>query len=165
VICGAVRYAELAGDGRQGAVVVEGLHQHGPVRGRKVPQRVGDELPVKDLIQARVDPGNVGRLRRCGDRPCPRGPVGVRQQIAGDAEQPGPDRPVVGGELRQVPPGPDQGLLHDVVGARPVGAEPLDITVQGLGVTGVQLAYRGVGVGGQLPAGSSRDSRHGYYHG
>ena len=66
-----------------------------------------------------------------------------------------------------MPPGPDERFLHDVIGARPVRTETFDVTVQGLGVVGVQLADRGIGIGigGQLAAGSSRDSRHAYYHG
>jgi hypothetical protein len=37
--------------------------------------------------------------------------------------------------------------------------EPLDVAAQGLGVTAVQLADGGIGVGGQLAAGSIRDGR------
>jgi len=69
----------------------------------------------------------------------------------------GRDRPLVGGQLRQVPPGPDERFLHDVIGARQGRTEPFDVTVQGLGVMGVQLAYRGIGIAGQLATGSSRD--------
>jgi hypothetical protein len=41
----------------------------------------------------------------------------------------------------------------------------LDVAVEGLGVMGVQLADRGIGVAGSLAAGSIRDSMHAYYHG
>jgi hypothetical protein len=42
---------------------------------------------------------------------------------------------------------PDEGFLHDVVRARAVGAEPLDVDVQGLRVAAIQLADRGIGAG------------------
>jgi len=60
----------------------------------------------------------------------------------------GRDWPVVAAQLRQVTPGPDECFLHDVIGARPVRAEPLDVAVQGPGVIRVQLAERGIGVAG-----------------
>jgi hypothetical protein len=75
-----------------------------------------------------------------------------------DPEQPGPDCPVPGAQLGQVAPRPDEGFLHDVIRARLVRAEVLDIAVQGLGVVRVQLADRGIGVAGQLAAGSLRVS-------
>ena len=59
-------------------------------------------------------------------------------------------------------PGPDEGFLHDVIRARPVRAELLDVAVQGLGVVRVQLADRGIGVAGQLAAGSLCVSSHIY---
>jgi hypothetical protein len=43
-----------------------------------------------------------------------------------------------------------------------VRAEPYDIGVQGLGVTRVQQAHRGIGVGGELAAGHVRNGRHIY---
>jgi hypothetical protein len=47
-----------------------------------------------------------------------------------------------------VTPRPDQGFLDDVISARPVRAELLDVTVQGLGVLRVQLADRGIRIAG-----------------
>jgi hypothetical protein len=61
-----------------------------------------------------------------------------------------------------VTPGPDEGFLDDVIRDRRVGAELLDVTMQGLGVVRVQLADRGIGVAGQLAAGSFCVSRHIY---
>ena len=55
-----------------------------------------------------------------------------------------------------------QCFLDDVVGTRPVKAEPYDVGVQGLAVTRVQQADRGIGVGGELAAGHVRDGRHTY---
>jgi hypothetical protein len=81
-----------------------------------------------------------------GHRPGSRGPVGVDQQVVCDPEQPWPDRPVIGAQLRQVAPCPDEGFLHDVFCARPVRAEPLDVTVQGFGMVRVQLADDGIGI-------------------
>ena len=112
----------------------------------------GNEFPVQDLIQPRIVAGILGPLRIHGHRPCPCGPVGIGQQVARDPEQPGPDRAVIGAQLRQVTPGPDEGFLHDVIRARPVGTEPLDVDVQGPGVMGIELADRGIGVAGQLAA-------------
>jgi hypothetical protein len=79
-----------------------------------------------------------------------------------DPEQPRPDRPVIGTQLRQVTPGPDEGLLHDVVRARPVRTELLDITVQSLGIARVQLADDGIGVAAQPVLKSIRVSSHVY---
>ena len=59
---------------------------------------------------------------------------------------PGPDGPVIGTQLGQVMPCPDEGFLHDVIRARPVRAELIDVAVQGLGVVRVQLAVRGIRV-------------------
>jgi hypothetical protein len=73
-----------------------------------------------------------------------------------------PDGPVVGAHLGQVTPGPDEGFLDYVIRARPVRAELLDVTMQGLGVVRVQLADRGIGVAGQLAAGSLFVSSHIY---
>jgi hypothetical protein len=63
-----------------------------------------------------------------------------------------------------VAPGPDEGFLHDVIRAGPVRAEPLDVAAQGRGVLCMQLADRGVGVAGQLAAGSIDVYSHIYYH-
>src|ERR1700759_2380123 len=109
-----------------------------------------------------MGPGIVSGQRLDRHRPGPRSPGGVDQQVACDPEQPGPDWPLIGPQLGQVTPGPDEGLLHDVVGARPVRAESLDVTVQGPGVLGVQVAEGGIGVAGELIAGSLRDSWHTY---
>ena len=70
-----------------------------------------------------------------------------------------PEGPVIGAEPRQVTPGPDEGFLHDVICARPVRAEALDVAVQGLGTKTVQPADPGVGVAEQLAPGSIRDGR------
>jgi hypothetical protein len=61
-----------------------------------------------------------------------------------------------------VPPGPDERFLDDVIGAGQVRTEPFDVPVQGLGVPGVQLAQRGVGILGQLAGGSIVNDRHAY---
>jgi hypothetical protein len=97
-----------------------------------------------------------------GDRPGARGALGVDQQVARDPEQPRPDWPVIGTQLRQVAPGADEGLLHDVLGARPVWAEPCDAAVQRVAVTSVELTGRFVGVAGQRTAGGITDSSHDY---
>lgn len=47
----AVRYAELAGDRREGPPVIEGLYEHGPVRGRQMLEGCGNELPIEDMLQ------------------------------------------------------------------------------------------------------------------
>jgi 16S rRNA (adenine1518-N6/adenine1519-N6)-dimethyltransferase len=54
-----------------------------------------------------------------------------------------------------VKPGPDERLLHDVLGARRVGAEAFDVVVQGPGVTRVQLSDGGVGVASAPQASAS----------
>jgi hypothetical protein len=59
-------------------------------------------------------------------------------------------------------PCPDQDFLDDVIRTRPVRAEPLDVAVQGSGVVRVELADRGIGIAGQLAAGSLRVSSHIY---
>jgi hypothetical protein len=64
-----------------------------------------------------------------------------------------------------MPPGPDEGFLDDVIGARLIWTEPPDVAVQGLGMLGVQLADRGIGVAGEIAAGSVPDSKYIYYHG
>jgi hypothetical protein len=159
-----VRDPELAGDDSRGSAVVEGLHQHRPVRRGQVLEGVAEELLVEDLAQ----PGIVRRVlgRRCRNcyRPGAGGPVGVGQQVTRDPEQPRPDRPGVCGELRQVPPRANKGLLNDVIGADLVRAEPLDVAMQGLGVVGVELADRGVGVAGQVAVGGIGVRSHIYYH-
>ena len=111
-------------------------------------ERIGNELPVQDLLEAGVGPG-LPWLPRHRHRPGLRGPVRVDQQVACDPEQPGPDRPVIGAQLGQVAPRPDEGFLHDVIRARPVRAELLYVTVQSLGVVRVQLADDGIGVAAQ----------------
>ena len=78
------------------------------------------------------------------------------------APEPGSDGPVIGAQLGQVMPCPDEGFLHDVIRARPVRAELIDVAVQGLGVVRVQLADRGIGVAGQVAAGSVCVSSHNY---
>jgi len=108
--------------------------QHALVRERQVPECGGKELPVQNLVQAGIGPRLPGRLHRHDPRPCPRGSVRVRQQVARDPEQPWPDHPVIGSQLGQVTPGPDEGFLHDVIRAGPVRAEPLDVAVQGRSV-------------------------------
>ena len=125
-------------------------------------ERGGNELPVQDLLQSGIGPDLPGRLLLHGHRPGPRGPVRVDQQVARDPEQPWPDRPVIGAQLGQVAPGPDEGFLHDVVCARPVRAEPLDVTVQGFGMVRVQLADDGIGVAGELASGRIYDGGHVY---
>ena len=84
---------------------------------------------------------------------------------ARDPKQPWPDGPVIGAQLRQVTPGPDERLLHDVIRGRAVGAEPHHITMQGHGMASVELADRRIGVTWELAGGLVRDSRHVYYHG
>ena len=98
-----------------------------------------------------------GRLRAARFR--------VGQQVARDPEQPWPDRLVIAAQLGQMPPGPDEGFLDDVIGARLIWTEPPDVAVQGLGMLGVQLADRGIGVAGEIAAGSVPDSKYIYYHG
>ena len=61
---------------------------------------------------------------------------------------PGTDRSLIGGQLRQVTPGPDEGFLHDVIRADLVCGEPQDVTAQGQRVTRAQLAEHGVAVAG-----------------
>jgi len=91
-----------------------------------------------------------------------RGAVRVDQQVTRDPEQPGPDGPVIGTQLGQVMPCPDEGFLHDVIRARPVRAELIDVAVQGLGVVRVQLADRGIGVAAQPVRDNICDSSHIY---
>jgi hypothetical protein len=133
----------------------------------------GNEFAVQYLVQPRIGPGILrprlvpgllGPRRWHGQWPCLCGPVGVGQQVARDPEQPWPDGPVIGAQLRQVTPGPDEGFLHDVISARPVWAKPLDVAMQGAGVMKVQLADRGISVAGWLAARNVRGSRHVYYH-
>ena len=64
------------------------------------------------------------------------------------------DGSVIAAQLGQVPPGPDEGFLDDVIGARRIWTEPPDVAVQGLGMLGGQLADRGIGVAGEIAAGS-----------
>ena len=125
-------------------------------------ERGGNELPVQDLLHPGIDPDLPGRLRLHGHRPGPGRPGSVDQQVARDPEQPRPDRPVIGAQLGQVTPGPEEGFLHDVIRARRVGAELPDITLQGLGVEGVQPADDGIWVAAQPVSGNLRDSRHVY---
>jgi hypothetical protein len=63
-----------------------------------------------------------------------------------------------------MPPGPDEGFLHDVVGAGPVGTESFDVPAQGQGMMGVQLADRSVGVASQFAAGRFGRVEHIYYY-
>jgi len=106
---------------------------------------VGHELLVQDPVHSRVVAADLGGPRRYGDRPRPGRPVGIDEQVTGDPVQPRPDGQIAGAQLRQVPPGPDERFLHDVVGAGPVRTEPCDVSVQRDGMTRVQLTDRGVG--------------------
>jgi hypothetical protein len=112
-------------------------------------ERGGNELPVQDLLHPESIPISPG------------GPVSSISRLR-DPEQPRLDRPVIGAQLGQVTPGPEEGFLHDVIRARPVRAELLDVTVQGLGVERVQLADRGIGIAGQLADGRLCVSSHIY---
>src|SRR6185437_9889736 len=158
----AVWYAKLAGDRRHGAAPVEGLYEHGLVRGRQVLERGGNELPVQDLLHTRIGPDLAGRLPRHGYRPGPRRPVRVDHQVARDPVQPGPDRAVISAQPGQVTPGTDEGLLHDVFRARRVRAELLDVAAQGPGIERVQLADDGIGVAVQAVSRDISDSEHIY---
>ena len=124
-------------------------------------ERGGNELPVQDLLHPGIDPDLPGRLRLHDHRPAPGGPVPSISRLR-DPEQPRPDRPVIGAQLGQVTPSPEEGFLHDVIRARRVGAELPDITLQGLGVEGVQPADDGIWVAAQPVSGNLRDSRHVY---
>ena len=86
-------------------------------------------------------------LHRSGDMPA------AADRAAGPVATRWPIRRVTGAQLRQVPPGPDERFLHDVVGAGPVGTEPFDVPAQGQGIMGIQLADRSVGVADRFTAG------------
>jgi hypothetical protein len=92
-------------------------------------------------------------------------PVGIDEQVTGDPEQPRPDWQVPGAQLRQMPPGPDERFLHDVVGAGPVRTESFDIPAQSTGMTCVKLADRSVCVVGKLVARRIWNEKHNYYYG
>jgi hypothetical protein len=125
---------------------------------------VGHDLLVEDPVQPGVVAALLGGLGPHGDRPRPGRPARVGEQVPGHPEQPRPDGEARRAQLRQVPPGPDERLLHDVVGAGPVRTEPLDVPAQGQGMKGVELADRGVGVGvaGRLAADCFREDKHIY---
>jgi len=57
-----------------------------------------------------------------------------------DSEQPGPQRPGVGGQPLRVLPRPQQRLLHDILGLPPVADQPGRIGQQGRSMLGVDSA-------------------------
>src|SRR5947208_2670226 len=89
-------------------------------------------------------------------------PAATAATAACGTDAPGPDGPVVGAQLGQVMPCPDEGFLYDVIRARPVRAELIDVAVQGLGVVRVQLADRGIRVVAERVWASICDSSHVY---
>jgi len=116
--------------------------------GRVEPGETDEQAVARETREETGLQVTCGALVGSVERPGLRGAVRVDQQVARDPEQPGPDRPVVGAQLGQVTPCPDQDFLDDVICARPVRAEPLDVTMQGLAVLRVQLADRGIGIAG-----------------
>jgi hypothetical protein len=114
---------------------------------------VGHGLLVQDPVQSSVVTTFLGGLGPYGDRPGPGRPVGVDEQVAGNPVQPRPDGEALRAQLRQVPPGPDERFLHDVLGAGPVRTEPFGVPAHGRGMAGVELADRGVGVAGRAAGG------------
>jgi hypothetical protein len=89
-----------------------------------------------------VRPGNDGLLgrglvaqRRLGGLAGGTGAVAVDGQVAGDGEDPG--ALLVGrerGDLREAPPGPQEGLLDQVAGQLGVGDAAEEVGVHGMAV-------------------------------
>jgi hypothetical protein len=161
---GAVGYPELAGNRRCGCTTVEGPDQHLLVFAVRCLRASVTSCWSRTWFSAVSARPPVGGLGVHGDGANTGGAVGFGQQVARDPQQPWPDRLVMAGSLRQVRPGPDDDLLHDVIGARPVGAEPLNVVGQGDGVTRVQLADGG-GLANRLPKRRLLNVMHIYYHG
>ena len=84
-------------------------------------QRIGDH----DRLQRRVGGVGLERFRhqfRGRRRPALRRAPVVHDDVPGHGEQPAAGRRVLLGEHRRSPPGPEQRLLHHVLGPAPVSS-------------------------------------------
>ncbi|MDP9792713.1 hypothetical protein J2S43_001225 [Catenuloplanes nepalensis] len=109
--------------------------QHGAVHGRQPVQRVPERGPLGQVRRFVRDDGQDGRDGH-GE---PAGAGRVDDQVAGHGEQPATDRAGAGPQPVRVPPGPQQRLLHHVLGERAVTGEAGGVGEQRASVLAVQL--------------------------
>ena len=123
------------------------LHPLGPEplqRRRHLPrlQRTVDAVGAGGVVG-----GGGSGGRGTGGRP----PLLVDHQVAGHREEPGPQRAGAGIEAVELAPGPQEGLLDDVLGPAAIAQRPLRVGEQGGAVLGVETRKLRLWVPGLTP--------------